>query len=86
MKKRKCLWTRETAGGDREFRTFVKVLFSLSVLGLAVAIYLLLDRLGGTEGGEEIIVALAYGVGVLMVLATFLVVIISLIEYLRSLE
>ena len=86
MNKKRCFWTREMPGGDREFRPFAKVLFSASVLGLAAGIYVLLDRLGRTEGGVEIIVALAYGVGVLMVLATFLVIIISLIEYLRSLE
>ena len=49
-------------------------------------LYFFLTVLGQTEEGLEVIVILAYGVGILMVAATFLVIIISLIEYLRSLE
>lgn len=86
MSKRQSLWTRETLDGEREFRAIAKVLFSTTVVVLALAIYFLLDLLGRTKEGLEIVVILAYGVAVLMVVATLLVIIISLIEYLRSLE
>ena len=86
MGKRQSIWSRETLDGEREFRTITKVLFSLAVAALALGTYLLLNLLGTTEKGFETIVVLAYGVGVLMVVATLLVIVISLIDYLRSLE
>ena len=86
MSKRQNFWTRETADGEIEFRPVTKALLSVLLIGMAFALYFLLSMLGRTEEGLEIIVVLAYGVGVLMIVATFLVIIISLIEYLRSLE
>ena len=86
MSKRQNFWTRETADGEIEFRSVTKALFSVLLIGMAFALYFFLSMLGRTEEGLEIIVVLAYGVGVLMIVATFLVIIISLIEYLRSLE
>ena len=86
MNERQGFWVRETLDGEREFRPITKTLLSALLIAMALALYLLLSLLGRTEEGLEIIVILAYGVGVLMVVATFLVIIISLIEYLRSLE
>lgn len=81
-----CFWTCDGADGERELRPRAKLALSLLLISLAVALYLLLNLLGGTQDGAAIIVVLAYAIGTLMIVATFVVIIISLIEYLRSLE
>lgn len=84
--KTSSFWTREVRNGEREFRTFAKVLFSILPLLLAALVYLLLATIGATTHGAEIVAVLAYGVVVLVAMLTLLVIMISLIEYLRSFE
>ena len=82
----KSFWIRNTLSGGTEFHTSSKVLFVMLLLLLAVLLYPLLIAIEGLEGGAEIIVILAYGVGVLLVMLILLMLIISLIEYLHTFE
>lgn len=85
-KKLASFWTKAARNGEREFRTTTKVLFSILPLLLAGLVYLLLVTIGATEGGADIVAVLAYGIVVLVAMLTLLVLMTSLIEYLRSLE
>ncbi len=82
----KEFWLKETFSGGLEYRkrtiTLITVLFAI----LAALFYVLLVFIGGTENGPEILMVLAYAIGVLLVAMIGLVIIISLIEYLRSFE
>ncbi len=69
-----------------EFRASSKILFTILPLVLAVVVYNLLLVLEGMEGGSEIIIVLAYGVVVLVAMLTLVVIMISIIDYLRKFE
>ena len=84
--KGKSFWVKETFYGETEFRTISKVLFAILPFLLAAVLYTLLMVIEGMEKGPEFIVVLAYGIGVLMAMLILLVIIISLIEYLRTFE
>jgi len=84
--KGKGFWTRRTFSGEIEYRTSSKVLFTVLPFLLAGLLYWLLVAVEGLERGPDIIVILAYGIGVLLAMLILLVVIISLIEYLHSFE
>ena len=79
-------WIRETLSGDTEYRTSSKALFTILLLLLPALLYKLLIAIEGLEGGGDIIVVLAYGIGVLLISLILLVLIISLVEYLRKFE
>ena len=79
-------WIKETFHGGIEYRTSSKILFTLVPILLAVLLYKLLIVIEGLENGAEIIMVMAYGIGILMITLILLVLIISLIEYLRSFE
>lgn len=79
-------WIKETFHGGIEYRTSSKILFTILPILMAVLLYKLLIVIEGLESGAEIIMVLAYGIGVLMITLILLVLIISLIEYLRSFE
>lgn len=83
---RKDFWVRETRRGGMEYRTISKVLFSVLPILLAALLYKLLTVIEGLEKGPEIIVILAYGVGVLLLMLILLMIIISIIEYLNRFE
>ena len=88
MEKRRrwSLWTKEAPDGTRVFRASSKVLFTILPLLLGVLLFWGLVAAGDTEGGKEIIFYLALGLIVLIVFASLLVLMISLIDYLRSFE
>ena len=79
-------WIKETFHGGFEYRTSSKILFTVLPILLAVLLYKTLILIEGLENGAEIIMVMAYGIGVLMITLILLVLIISLIEYLRSFE
>lgn len=79
-------WVKETFHGGIKYRTSSKILFTILPILLAVLLYKLLLVIEGLESGAEIIMVLAYGIGVLMITLILLVLIISLIEYLRTFE
>ena len=79
-------WIMETFHGGIKYRTSSKILFTVLPILMAVLLYKLLIVIEGMESGAEIIMAMAYGIGVLMITLILLVLIISLIEYLRSFE
>jgi len=82
----KSFWIRDTLSGGTKFRTSSKVLFTMLPFLLVGLFYKLLVTIEGLERGPEIIVVLAYVIGVLMAMLILLVLIISLIEYLRTFE
>lgn len=84
--KGRSFWIRETSSGEIEYRTSSKVLLTILPLLLGALVYKLLIVIEGLEMGPEIIIVLAYGVVVLMVALILLVVMISIIEYLRRFE
>jgi len=84
--KGKSFWIREGLYGEMEYRTISKVLFTILPFLLVALLYTLLMAIEGLERGPEIIVVLAYGIGILMAMLILLVLIISLIEYLRTFE
>ena len=79
-------WTQPGRNGERELRSGSKVLLTLFPLLLVVLLFWMLVIIGGTEGGAEIIAVLAYTVIALVIAASLFVLIMSLIDYLRSLE
>lgn len=79
-------WTQLGSDGERELRSGSKVLLTLLPLLLVVMLFFMLVIIGQTEGGAEIIAVLAYAVIALVVAASLFVLIMSLIDYLRSLE
>ncbi|MCB1858550.1 MAG: hypothetical protein KDI63_09770 [Gammaproteobacteria bacterium] len=80
------LWFKKTAGGRLEMRTSSKALLSLLPIVLAGLVYRLLIFIERTESGPETIIVLAYGVVVLVAMLTLLVIMISIIDYLRTFE
>ena len=64
--KDKSFWITETFSGGTEFRTRSKVLLTILSFVFAGLLYQLLIVIEGFPGGSEIIIALAYGVIVLM--------------------
>ena len=83
---RKNFWTKETSSGGSEYRTSSKVLFTILPILLAALLYKMLIVIEDLEQGTEIIVAMAYGVGVLLLVVILLMIIISIIEYLNKFE
>ena len=83
---RGTLWRRYRADGEVELRTRSKLLLTIMPLLLAGAIFLLLLAVEHMDGGAQIIEVFAYGIILLVVVASLLTLIITLIEYLRSLE
>ena len=79
-------WIRRTHSGEIEYRTSSKVLFAILPFLLAGLLYKLLVVIEVLDKGAEIIVILAYGIGVLMAMLILLVIIVSLIEYLHTFE
>lgn len=82
----KRFWFRETRDGGMEYRMSSKVLLSILPFLLAALLYKLLNVIEGLEKGPEIIVILAYGVGVLLLILILLMIIVSIIEYLNRFE
>ena len=82
----KSFWIKETFSGGTEYRTRTKVLLVILPFLLAAVIYKLLIVMEGMEHGASVIVVLAYGVIVLMATLMLLVIIISILEYLRRFE
>ena len=83
---RKEFWTRQTLSGETEFRAGTKALFTILLLLLPALTYKLLIVIEDLEGGPEILVVLAYALGVLLISLILLVILISLVEYLRKFE
>jgi hypothetical protein len=83
---RGTLWRRFRADGEAELRTRSKLLLTIMPLLLAALLFPLLLTIERMDGGTAIIEVFAYGVILLVVAASLLTLIISLIEYLRSLE
>ena len=82
----KSFWIKETFSGGTEYRKRVKVLLSILPFVLAALLYKLLIMIESLDNGAGIIMALAYAVIVLMVTLMLLVIIVSIIEYLRRFE
>ena len=79
-------WIKETPNGERKFRAITKVLSSILIFLFSGLLYLLLYIIGKTQGGAEIIMVLAIGVITLVVMACLMVLMVSLIDHLRSFE
>ena len=79
-------WLRTTRRGASKFRTVTKVLITLLPFLLAGLLYQALVLIEDLEKGPEIIVAMAYGVGILVWMLIQLLVIVSLIEYLNKFD
>lgn len=73
-------------GGGKEYRRRTKMLLTAMPFLLAGLIYLLLTVIEDLEHGVDIMMVLAIGLSVMMVMAILLVLIVSLIEYLRKFE
>lgn len=86
ISKAKSFWIRETPSGGTEYRAITKVLFAVLPLLVGVLVYLSLMVIDELPSGAEIIVYLAYGIIVLMAVLILLVVIVSIIDYLRRFE
>ncbi len=84
--KSRSFWTREMSNGEKEYRTQSKVLFTLLPFLLAALLYNQLTVIEGLERGGDTIMVLGIGLSVLMAIAILLVIIVSLIEYLRTFE
>lgn len=84
--KSKSLWIRETASGGIEYKTSSKVLISVLPFLVAALVYNLLIVLEGLEKGPAIITVLTYGIFVLVAVLMLLVIMISIIDYLRRFE
>ena len=80
------LWTKEKPGGERELRTSSKVFLTLLPFLLSAMLFQALIMFEKYDGGAEIIKMLAYGVIVLVIAMSLLTLVVSLIDYLRSLE
>lgn len=81
----KDFWIRETFAGY-EYRKRTKTLVSVLFLGLAPLTYYILTIVGELENGPQILRVAALTLGVLLITLVFLVIMISLIEYLRGFE
>ena len=79
-------WIRETRRGRTEYRTVSKVLFAILPFVLAALLYKLLIVIEDLKKGPEIIIYLAYGVGILLLMLILLMIIVSIIEYLNRFE
>lgn len=84
--KSRSFWTREMPNGEKEYRTRSKVLFTLLPFLLAALLYNQLTVIEGLERGGDTIMVLGIGLCILMAIAILLVIIVSLIEYLRTFE
>lgn len=80
------LWTKEKPGGERELRTSSKVFLSLLPFLLAALLFPALVMFEKIDGGSEIIEVMAYIIIVLVLTMSLVTLLISLIDYLRSLE
>ena len=79
-------WIRDMPSGETEYRARSKVLFTILPVLLAALLYKLLIVIDGLERGGDIIMILGIGLSVLMATMILLVLIVSLIEYLRTFE
>ena len=84
--KRFSLRTKEKPGGERELRTSSKVFLSVLPFLLAALLFPALVTFEKIDGGSEIIEVLAYVIIVLVITMSLVTLVISLIDYLRSLE
>ncbi len=82
----KDFWIKQSFYGGLELRKHSKILVTVMPFVLAVLLYYLLIVIEGLESGAEIIMILAYGAIVLMVALMLLVIIVSIIDYLRRFE
>ena len=79
-------WTIEKPGGERELRTSSKVFLTILPFLLSALLFQALIMFERVDGGSEIIKIMAYGLIVLVVVMSLLTLVVSLIDYLRSLE
>jgi len=80
------LWTKERANGERELRASSKAIISIMAVVLTVSLYQGLILFERVDGGAQIIEILAYILIVLVVTLSLFTLVVSLIDYLRSLE
>jgi len=80
------LWTKPGPGGERDLRTSSKILLTVLPFLLSGLLFQALVTFEKIDGGSEVIKMLAYGVIVLVLAMSLLTLIISLIDYLRSME
>ena len=80
------LWTKPTIGGERKLRASSKVILAVIPLLLGALLFRSLVVFEKTDGGARIIEALAYSIIILVVTMSLVTLVISLIDYLRSLE
>lgn len=79
-------WTQVGSDGERELRKGSRIALTLLPFLLVALLFWVLVVIGGTKEGADIIAVLAYSVIALVVAASLFVLIMSLIDYLRSLE
>lgn len=84
--KKFSLWTKAKSGGERELRTSSKIILTLLPFLLSGLLFQALVMFEKIDGGAEVIEFLAYGIIVLVVTMSLVTLVISLIDYLRSLE
>ncbi|MCB1849883.1 MAG: hypothetical protein KDI83_03705 [Gammaproteobacteria bacterium] len=84
--KRFNLWSKERPGGERELRASSKFLLTLLPFILGGLLFQTLVAFGKTESGALVIEYLAYAIILLVIVFSLLTLLISLIDYLRSLE
>jgi hypothetical protein len=84
--KKFSLWTKPGSGGERKLRTSSKFLLTVLPFLLSGLLFQALVMFEKIDGGSEVIENLAYGIIVLVVAMSLLTLIISLIDYLRSME
>jgi len=80
------LWTKKRANGERELRASSKAIISIMAVVLTVSLYQGLILFERVDGGAQIIEILAYILIVLVVTLSLFTLVVSLIDYLRSLE
>lgn len=85
-KKKFHLWTKEKTGGERELRASSKVFLTVLPFLLAALLFQSLITFEKIDGGAEVIESLAYIIIVLVITMSLVTLVISLIDYLRSLE
>ncbi|MCP5444113.1 MAG: hypothetical protein H6968_13870 [Chromatiaceae bacterium] len=79
-------WTKEKPGGERELRSGSKVFLTVLPILLAALLFQALITFEKIEGGAEVIEVMAYIIIVLVITMSLVTLVISLIDYLRSLE
>jgi len=84
--KKSHLWTKEMPGGERELRTGSKIILTAIPILLAALLFQALITFEKIEGGAKVIEALAYTVVVLVITMSLVALLITLIDYIRSLE